>query len=126
MSNIFSFIEKNDNIHDGKIFFKQTIRDLPDEFLRDFLLDNWKKLKIHFQQPSLNNELDKMYDYFFLSKCERMKVYTHNIKAKENRKKFENIVQDSQKYLKKFTIHRINEFVVNNFDRLKGEMKKNY
>ena len=52
-----------------------------------------------------------MYDYFFLSECERMKIYIHDIKTEENRKKFENIVQNIQKYLKKYNIHKINEFV---------------
>ncbi len=55
-----------------------------------------------------------------------MKIYIHDIKTGENRKKFENIVQNIQKYLKKYNIHEINEFALNNFDCWKEEMKSDW
>ena len=126
MDNIFSFIEENNSISESsKYHFKQLIFNSCDVFLREFLLDNWSKLEIHFKHSLSDNELNKMYDYFFLSEYERMKIYIHDIKTEENRKKFENIVQNIQKYLKKYNIHKINEFVLNNFDCLKEEMKNN-
>ena len=127
MDNIFSFIEKNNSISkSSKYNFKQLIFNSCDVFLREFLLDNWSKLEIHFKHSLSDNELNKMYDYFFLSECERMKIYIHDIKTEEKRKKFANIVQNIQKYLKKYNIHKINEFVLNNFDCLKEEMKNNW
>ena len=66
MDNIFSFIEKNNSISkSSKTFFKQLMFNSCDEFLREFLFDNWSKLEIHFKQSLSDNGLNKMYDYFF-------------------------------------------------------------
>lgn len=120
MNNIFSFIKKSNNIDNvSKNFFKQPIFSIPDEFLREFLLDNWGEINIYlanYYQKNSQYNCDNVYDYFFLLECKRMKVYVHDIKKEENKKKFENICNYVEDYLKKFSIPKIQKIILDNFE----------